>query len=184
METPLCSDDGGPTGPFLMLLKREEISQRDLILVFMQIILILPINPTDFTEIPIMLMICSRWCYSGKLPFVIWSPSFSTPSRFPLPYKVFSTPSTMITNHWLVGLLPTFVIWSPGSTSLARLTPMMAAPFNDDVDDDLLSLWHGLWWWWWRRWWLFRCFWWPNQVLPTAMNVQKPLVWGTWLVMT
>ena len=49
METPLCSDDGGPTGPFSMLLPREEISQSDLILVFMQIILILPINPTDFT---------------------------------------------------------------------------------------------------------------------------------------
>ena len=58
----------------------------------------------------------------------------------------------------VVGLLPTFVIWSPGSTSLARLTPMMAAPFNGDADDDLLSLWHGLWWCCWRRGWLFSMF--------------------------
>ena len=35
-----------------------------------------------------------------------------------------------------VMMMKTFVIWSPGSTSLARLTPMMAAPFDDDDHED------------------------------------------------
>ena len=130
METPLCSDDGGPTGPFSMLLPREEISQSDLILVFMPIILTLLINPTDFTEIPIMLMICSRWCYSGKWPFVIWSPSFSTPSRVPLPYKVFSTPSTMISR----------------APYLCDLVPRLDLPCQAHANDGRTLQW---WCWWW-----------------------------------